>query len=338
MSALFGVSVASPATIEARIEWPCSWLTAKMHSERRGGTGAGRTTEPCAGTLLVMAHDKPPSLPGAWGRIDWSPPVPEQFLIPEHHYQMRGDCSFLTPAQRVRLNHLAVRFSCESFVHFERYVIEYLLRYPERLGPLPERLVRRFVDEELAHVEAFYVSLQKLSPELYPERRLRMHHWGWVDELLLRVSPVVSFFLMAALFEEMTLYVPVVMDERLEESYAPLHEVMRLHAKEERGHVAIDERVLAHGARTQPRWLVAIQVVLALLLMACVGKLMDRAWRRGVEQFARQEGLTSRQRRALEGKKLSRSDELGVRSFAARLERSPLCGAGLMRAVLEKLA
>lgn len=37
MSALFGVSVASPATIEARIEWPCSWLTAKMHY---GGSGS----------------------------------------------------------------------------------------------------------------------------------------------------------------------------------------------------------------------------------------------------------------------------------------------------------
>jgi hypothetical protein len=176
---------------------------------------------------------------------------------------MRGDCSFLTPVQRVRLNHLSVRFSCESFVHFERYVIEYLQRYPERLGPLPEKLVRRFVDEELLHVEAFYLALEKLSPELNAGRRLHMHHWGWVDRLLLRVSPVLSFFLMAALFEEMTLYVPVVMDERPEESYAPLHEVMRLHAKEERGHVAIDERVLAHGASTQPRWLVWLQVVLA---------------------------------------------------------------------------
>jgi hypothetical protein len=250
---------------------------------------------------------------------------------------MRRDCSFLTPEQRVRLNHLAVRFSCESFVHFERYVIEYLQRYPERLGPLPERLVRRFVEEEQVHVDAFYLSLERLRPDLHAGRVLRMHRWGWVDRLLLRLSPTVTFFLLAALFEEMTLYVPVVMDERPEESYAPLHAVMRQHAKEERGHVAIDERVLAHAASTQPRAWVGVQVLLMLGLMACVGMQMNRAWKRGVEAFAREEGLSTAQRRALLGKKLSRSDELGIQSFTARLGDSPLWGARLLRAVLEKL-
>ncbi|XXF76831.1 diiron oxygenase [Myxococcaceae bacterium GXIMD 01537] len=276
-------------------------------------------------------------LPGAWGRIDWSPPVPDHFLIPEHHYRMRGDCSFLTPVQRVRLNHLAVRFSCESFVHFERYVIEYLERYPARLGPLPERRVRCFIDEERVHVDAFYTALERLRPDLHSGRRLRMHRWTWVDRLLLRLSPSVSFFLLAALFEEMTLYVPVVMDERPEESYPPLHAVMRLHAKEERGHVALDERVLAHAAREQPRWRVGLQVLLMMGVMACVGMQMNRAWRRGVEQFAQEEGLTARQRRALLGKRLSTSDELGIKAFSTRLANSPLCGARLLRAVLDRL-
>jgi hypothetical protein len=36
MAALFGQSVESPAAVRARLEWPCSWLTAKMHY---GGTG-----------------------------------------------------------------------------------------------------------------------------------------------------------------------------------------------------------------------------------------------------------------------------------------------------------
>lgn len=288
-------------------------------------------------TATLPAAPSTVPLPGAWGRIDWSPPVPDHFLIPEHHYRMRGDCSFLTPEQRVRLNHLAVRFSCESFVHFERYVIEYLERYPARLGPLPERRVRCFIDEERVHVDAFYAALERLRPELHSGRRLQMHRWSWTDRLLLRLSPSVTFFLLAALFEEMTLYVPVVMDERPEESYPPLHEVMRLHAREERGHVALDERVLAHAAKEQPRWRVALQVLLMLGVMACVGMKMNRAWKRGVERFARDEGLTARQRRALQGKRLSTSDEMGVRAFSKRLASSPLCGAGLLRAVLDRL-
>ncbi len=291
--------------------------------------------EPRVGPSAVPSSSA--SLPGAWGRIDWSPPVPDHFLIPEHHYRMRGDCSFLTPGQRVRLNHLAVRFSCESFVHFERYVIDYLEQYPSRLAPLTERRVRRFVDEERVHVDAFYAVLERLRPELHAGRQLRMHRWTWVDRLLLRVSPSVTFFLLAAIFEEMTLYVPVVMDERPEQSYAPLHEVMRLHAREERGHVALDERVLAHAAQRQPRWLVSLQVVLTLGLLVSVGMQMNRAWKRGVEQFAREEGLRPAQARALLGKRLSTSDEMGLRSISARLAHSPLGGARLLRAVLDRL-
>ncbi len=251
---------------------------------------------------------------------------------------MRRDCGFLSPAQRVRLNHLSVRFSCESFIHFERYVIEYLERYPHRLGPLPEARVRRFVEEELVHVEAFWAALETLRPDLHGGRRLRMHRWGWVDRLILRVAPTVSFFLLAALFEEMTLFVPVVMDERPEESWAPLHEAMRLHAKEERGHVALDERVLAHAAETKLRPAVAVQALLSLLLMQCVQWKMDAAWKRGVEDFAREEGLTGAQRRALFGKRLSLSDELGMKSFTEKLRASPLPGAGLLRGVLSRLA
>jgi hypothetical protein len=295
-------------------------------------------SRPVPAAALPLSPGPASSLPGAWGRIDWATPVPPGFLIPEHHYRMRRDCGFLTEAQRARLNHLSVRFSCESFIHFERYVIEYLERYPHRLGPLPEKLVRRFIDEEHVHVAAFWAALETVRPDLHGGKRLRMHRWTWVDRLLMRVAPTVSFFLLAALFEEMTLFVPVVMDERPEQSWPPLHEAMRLHAKEERGHVAIDERVLAHAARTQPRWSVAAQALLSLLLMRCVQGKMDAAWARGVADFAREEGLSGAQRRALLGKRLSLSDELGMKSFLEKLRTSPLPGAGLLRAVLSRLA
>jgi len=131
-------------------------------------------------------------LAGRWAAIAWSQPVPADFLIPEHHYRLEG--SGLGPAQRIRLNHLAVCFSCELFIHFERYLIAYLERHGERAMA---RLARdRFAAEERAHIEAFYRLLRAIRPDLYPGRSLRFLGWGRRDDLLVLATPTVSFFLL----------------------------------------------------------------------------------------------------------------------------------------------
>ena len=281
--------------------------------------------------MALPADTSESLLPGRWAEIDWSAPVPADFLIPEHHYRLED--GGLGRAQRIRLNHLAVCFSCELFIHFERYLIAYLERHGERA--MPRRARDRFVAEERAHVEAFHRLLGAIRPDLYPGRRLRFLDWGRRDDLLIAATPVVSFFLLAALFEEITLYVPVVMEERLAQSFRPVLEVMQLHAEEERSHVRLDERVLAAERARRPGWRIGGEVLLVLPLLCYLDRAVRSGWRRAVDQFAGEEGIGEAERQRLLDRSGSRSDQLGMTSFAGKLRASGLTGGGLVARVIE---
>lgn len=286
---------------------------------------------------MTLAAAVPAPSASPWERIDYATPVPDDFLVPEHHWPALEAAPLERPV-RVRANHLALRFSCEMFVHFERYVIEYLERYRSRTGDaLGENQLQRFIDEERLHVDAFHRLLRLLRPDLYPDRRLRFLSWSAWDRWMLRVSPEITFFTLAALFEEMTLFVPVVMDERAEHSFAPVHQVMNLHAREERGHVALDERVLEAARARTPRWLFALQVLWSLPLMLYVDRVLAAAWRRAMQRFAEEEGLTRAQAAALRARKPSRSDVMGIRSFIEKVRRRPFPGGRILCFILEAL-
>ncbi len=271
------------------------------------------------------------NLAGRWAAISWSMPVPADFLIPEHHYRLVD--SGLTRAQRVRLNHLAVCFSCELFIHFERYLIAYLERHGERA--MSRRARDRFAAEERAHVEAFHRLLRAIRPDLYPGRSLRFLDWGWPDDLLVAATPTVSFFLLAALFEEITLFVPVVMEERLAQTFRPVLEVMQLHADEERCHVRLDERVLAAERRRRAPWRVGGEVLLVLPLLCYLDHAVRTGWRRAVDHFAGEVVIGEAERQRLLARPGSRSDVLGMASFAGKLRASGLAGGALVARVLE---
>lgn len=273
-------------------------------------------------------------LAGRWAAIDWAAPVPADFLIPEHHYRLAD--SGLSRAQRIRLNHLAVCFSCELFIHFERYLIAYLERHGERA--LPRRARDRFVAEERAHVEAFHRLLAAIRPDLYPARDLRFLDWGRLDDLLVAATPTVSFFLLAALFEEITLFVPLVMEEERAQSCRTVLEVMRLHAEEERSHVKLDQRVLAGARRRLPGWRIGGEVLLVLPLLAYLDAAVRAGWRRAVDQFAGEETIGEAERQRLLARPGSRSDLLGMASFAGKLRASRLAGGSLVARVIEAQA
>src|SRR6185503_15534188 len=195
---------------------------------------------------------------------------------------------------RVRLNHLAVCFSCELFIHFERYLIAYLERHGERA--MSRRARDRFAAEERAHIEAFYRLLRAIRPDLYRGRSLRFLGWGRRDDLLVLATPTVSFFLLAALFEEITLFVPLVMEEQLAQSFRPVLEVMRLHAEEERCHVRLDERVLAAERTRRASWRIGGEVLLVLPLLGYLDRAVRAGWRRAVDQFDCEETIGEAER------------------------------------------
>lgn len=271
-----------------------------------------------------------------WEQIDYSVPAPEDFILPEHHWPSLAQLP-LSPSQRVKVNHVATAFSCEMFVQCERYVIHYLEAHRRRIGgAAPEAALDRFVAEERVHIDAFLRLLQCLAPHRYRGPELRFMRWTILDRLVLFLAPSVSLFLIAALFEEMSLFVSDVMDEQPEQSFAPVHEVMRLHAREERGHIQLDHRALEELSGRTPRWWFALHVWLSLPLMVYVDKVLGRAWRRAMGELAREEQLTPEQTKTLLARRPSKSDVLGIQSFIAKLQARPLPGSKLLCAALSR--
>ena len=107
-------------------------------------------------------------------------------------------------------------------------------------------------------------------------------------------------------------------------------DVMRLHAREEQPHVAIDARVLNHLATHQPRWWLGTQTVLALPLLAYVDSKIQGAWRRLGARVNHELSLTATQRRGLQARSPSQSDRWGMESFSAKLADSDVAGAPLL--------
>lgn len=267
-----------------------------------------------------------------WDQLDWSTPILPSLVIPEVHYMDTAPLG-LREWQRVRLNRLLACFTCELFIHFEGYVIAYLERWPGRVASLPPPLVRRFIAEEQVHAEMFHRLLHRLRPDLYdeaPRARRRFLRWSASDDLALRLSPPGTFFLLAWLFEEITLMMPRILDETPDECSALLAQVMRLHADEERPHVAIDERMMNGLIREGPRWRVGLHTTLALPLLAYVGGKVQLAWSALVAHATDELALTLAQRRRLKDRGPSLSDRRGIESFTRKMDDSDLAGAPLL--------
>jgi para-aminobenzoate N-oxygenase AurF len=272
-----------------------------------------------------------------WDRLDWASPIsPSAFVMPEAHYVDVAGLG-LSERQRVGLNRLFACFTCELFVHFEAYVIEYLGRPGRPVPALAPTLVERMVAEERVHSEMFCRLLHKLRPDLYPAGGgLRFFRWRGGDEAAVRLAPVGTFFLLAWLFEEITLFVPRALDESPGQCAPLVAAVMRLHAKEERPHVAIDARVMAHLAGRRPRLRAGVETALALPLLAYVDGKVRRAWRRLVALAGAELGLSAGQRAALRERRPSQSDRWGTQSFVERMAAVDLAGAGLLRWALRR--
>lgn len=262
-----------------------------------------------------------------WQTIDYSPALPDSFLIPEHHWPgLRADV--LPMHLRVRLNHLASYFMCEMFIHFERSIIDYMLIHE---GAILRCVTRaqfdRFIKEERDHIAAFETLARKIRPDLYQDKP-RFLVPAFLDRAVLKHTPLSCFFMMAALFEEMTLYVYPVMLEKPEESWKPCLDVMRLHALEERGHIGLDRIIVANRLERQGPMRTRAQMAWLLPLVAYSDRRIAHAWKRAVKFFAAAERLTPAQTRAISSKGLSRSDIDGIRAYVQKNSQKPVPGSG----------
>lgn len=276
-----------------------------------------------------------------WERLDWQTPIPtDRLIITESHY-MDVESLGLSPTARQRLNRLFACFTCELFIHFERYLIEYLERNRRNITAISTASLDRFVAEEKAHSDAFLRLLCMLRPDLYSSKTttttgLRFLRWGLHDDLAVALSPVGSFFLLAWLFEEITLFVPVALDVKPAECAPIIAEVMRLHAKEEQPHVAIDARVLHQRSEEHPRTTSMAETLLMLPLLGFVDARARSAWQNVVALFETECELTAAQKHRLLHRGPSQSDRLGIQSFAAKIEKSPVALGSLLATLLRQ--
>jgi hypothetical protein len=295
------------------------------------------TTDPIHSNHEATRAERPEAR-RRWEALGWGAAIPEATsALPEQHYLDLSSLG-LNGAQRSRLNRAFACFTCELFIHFEGYVIAYLERRAGEIPGLSGALVRRFIHEEQVHSEMFLRLLHRLDPARYPDERapLRYLRWGVSDDTALKLAPLGAFFLLAWLFEEITLFVPRVIEEAGEPCDPLVVGVMQLHAREELPHVALDARVLEHLTRGLPRWRASAHSALALPLLAYVDGKVRRAWRRLVAEEGDGLGLTAAQRRALLGRGPSQSDRLGTESFVEKLQGSGLAGARAVGWVLRR--
>jgi hypothetical protein len=147
--------------------------------------------------------------------------------------------------------------------------------------------------------------------------------------------PATTLFTLASLCEEMARAMPAAIDEHAEECFGPILDVMRLLAREERRHIAIDDAVLLDAAASRPAALVKAQVLFTIPLLKYLDRRVRRAWTRAVDCFADEEGLTHEQRRALRDKKPSRADVAGIHAFLAKKRCARVPGHATLRRVLQ---
>jgi hypothetical protein len=273
----------------------------------------------------------------AWHAIDLRDPAPaDRFVAPENHWPAFSALP-LSLEQRHGMNNLALRFSCEMVAHFERYIVDYLEHHSARLGgALTPRAIRVFASDERVHIEGFLRLLAVLRPAAYREPRLAFFHWSFWDRLVVRWSPAITFFVATDLLEEMFLHLHTVMEQQPDQSLPAAREVMALHARDERSHLAMDDLVIRkRGARKWRPW-VALQAFACLLILIVVDRKTKRAWKRAVRAEASELGLSRRETRALARKQLSVSDVIGMRAFITRRRDRPFPGSRLLCWVLAR--
>jgi hypothetical protein len=194
---------------------------------------------------------------------------------------------------------------------------------------LSERAVARFVREEQVHIHAFERLLGRLRPDLYTTQeatKRRFLPWSRGDNHALHLAPVGTFFVLAWLFEEITLFVPQAFEGEASRSEL-VHALMQLHAQEERGHVAIDRYVLKHLKDNTGAVSAYTQTVLALPLLAYVDRRVATAWKRLLRLATVELGLTKAQRRVLALRAPTQSDRLGMVSFGTKMRAFELPGS-----------
>ena len=276
-----------------------------------------------------------------WDKLDWRTPIPvDRLVITESHYMDVESLGF-DPRGRNAINRLLACFTCELFIHFERYVIEFLEHRRQEIPFIPSAALERFIAEEKAHSDAFFRLLCKLRPDLYSPKAttttgLRFMRWTLGDDAAILLAPVASFFLLAWLFEEITLFVPVALDRQPEQCAPIVAEVMRLHAKEEQPHVAIDSRVLHHMAKQQPRWKTGADTLATLPLLVYSDLRTRTGWLRVVDLAEAEFGLTPLQRHRLLHRGPSQSDRMGMASFADKIDKTPIALGSFLAFLLRR--
>jgi hypothetical protein len=272
----------------------------------------------------------------SWASIDWTEPLPAGFVLPEEVYRFETVPGLIW-AQRVRLNHLATCFAFERMLHLKRYVVGYLERHQRRLARRhPGKDLPRLLKNQRRHAKAFHRVLRTIRPDLYagPDGR-RFLRWTRTDRALVRLVPAATFFTLASLGEEIARALPAAIDERPDECFGPVVDVMRLHAREERRHIALDDAVLLDAAASRPAALVKAQVLVTIPLLKYLDRRVRRAWAVAVERFADEEGLTREQRDALRERSPLRADRPGLRAFLARKRCRRVPGHATLRRVLQ---
>jgi hypothetical protein len=268
-----------------------------------------------------------------WEAIEYAAAPSDAFVACEAHWPFIAEVP-MTREQRIALNKLALRFSCEMVAHFERYIVEYLEQHRERLhGALSERAAAVFAADERAHIAGFVRLLRALEPAEYREERLAFFRWSAWDRAVVRLAPAVTFFVAADLLEEMFLHLHHDMEDHADATLPLARTVMALHAREEKSHLAMDERVLRARREQLPRWRFAIEAVASLLIIAVVDRITGRAWRDAVGARAESLGLTAEQHEQLARKRLSRSDVRGIRAWIAR-RRDGFPGSRIVTSIL----
>lgn len=269
----------------------------------------------------------------AWDAIDYVPVPRDAFVAAEEHWPFIAEVP-MTPAQRIALNKLALRFSCEMVAHFERYIVEYLEQHRGRLhDALSERAALVFASDERAHIAGFLRLLSAIEPAEYPTQRLAFFRWTVWDRAVVALAPAVTFFVAADLLEEMFLHLHLDMEEHAGATLPLAREVMALHAREEKSHLAMDDRVLRARRDAMPAWRFALEAIASLAIVGVVDRITSRAWRTAVETRASTLGLAPEQRARLAHKRLSRSDVRGIRAW---MKRADFPGSGVVTAILAR--
>lgn len=273
-----------------------------------------------------------------WADIDYTKPIPDFYLVPPHHWPELEENS-LKEMHKIKLNHLLTYFTCEMFIHFERSIIQYMEFNQEKLlEHVSQSQIEKFIEEEKIHIHAFEKLAELIRPDLYKNNKPRFLFPSAVDRWIAKHPPVSVFFMMAFLFEEMTLFFSEVMEENLEQSFLPVLQVMQLHRRDEKSHVGIDRKILNSIQKKASSWKIRWEMITLLPLIAISDIQVSRAWKEAIAFFAKENQLSSQEIRELQKKGISKSDKLGMQSFISKLKSKPIPGTSLLKFVLQLLS